>query len=183
MRRLLWPAAAAAMLAGFAGVGVTSTHASAAETHVNCVAFDSNGNPIPSSVVPNCTATQVLKNQTMSFPSANPCNGAPGMLTLAFTNEIFHETVNGAGDIWLTSTDTGAVSFVPLDPSQPSYFGHTVGWFGTSLNKNNAVFHDTQNSTLTGTDGSTITMHLVDHLSFNANGAVNTFSLNGSSCG
>jgi hypothetical protein len=181
MRRLLWPAAAAAMLAGFAGVGVTSIHAAAAETHSNCVTFDNSGNIL--SVVPSCTATQILKNQTMSFPSSNPCTGAPGMLTLAFSNEIFHETVNAAGDVWLTSTNTGAVSFVPLDSSQPSYFGHTTGWFGTSLNKNNAVFHDTQNSTLTGTDGSTISMHLVDHLSVNANGAVNAFSLNGSSCG
>lgn len=181
MRRLLWACAAAAMLAGFTGVGVTAIHADAAETHSNCVTFDNNGNIF--SVVPNCTQTQVLKNQTVSFPTSNPCSGALGTLTLNFSNQIFHVNVNGAGDVWLTGTQTGAVSFVPLDSSQPSYFGHTVSWFGASLNKNNAVVHDTSNATLTGTDGSRITMHMVDHMSLNANGVVNSFSMSRVSCG
>ena len=44
-------------------------------------------------------------------------------------------------------------------------------------------FHDTANARLTGTDGSTIALHMIDHLSFSASGIVNTFSLGGFTCG
>jgi hypothetical protein len=91
--------------------------------------------------------------------------------------------VNGASDVWVTQTETGSVSFAPTDTSQPSYSGHIATWFGASLNKNNAVFHDTFNARLTGTDGSTITAHMVDHMSVSASGMQNTFMLGGFTCG
>jgi hypothetical protein len=175
MRKLL------AVIACFASFGLTSINASAAETHSNCATFDNNGNIV--SVVPNCSETQIVKNQTFSMPSANPCSRVLGILTFNFTNSIFHVTVNAASDVWVTQTATGSISFAPTDPSQPSYSGHIATWFGASLNKNNAVFHDTSNATLTGTDGSTITAHMVDHMSFSASGIQNNFSLGGFSCG
>jgi hypothetical protein len=176
MRKLL------AVIACLASFGLTSVTASAAETHSNCATFGPNGQVL--SVVPNCTQTVVLKNlPPQSMPSNNPCSGVPGTLTFAYTNEVFHVNVNGAGDIWLTQTLTGSVSAIPLDPTQPSYYGHITVWFGASMNKANFVFHDTFNATLTGTDGSTITLHLVDHVSANANGIVNSFSLGGFTCG
>jgi hypothetical protein len=87
-------------------------------------------------------------------------------------NEIFHVTVNGAGDVWLTQTQTGSISFVPFNASQPSYSGHIASWFGGSLNKNNSVIHDTSNARLRGSDGSTVALHMVDHTSFSARGIV-----------
>lgn len=175
MRKLL------AVIACFASFSLTSINASAAETHSNCATFDNTGNIV--SVVPNCSETMVAKNQTFSMPSANPCSGAPGLLTFVFRNAIFHITVNGASDVWVTQTETGSVSFAPTDTSQPSYSGHIATWFGASLNKNNAVFHDTFNARLTGTDGSTITAHMVDHMSVSASGMQNTFMLGGFTCG
>lgn len=179
MRKLMG-ATAAVLVLGFAGFSLSAIHAVAAETHFNCVTFDNNGNI---SVVPNCSETQTLKNQTTAMLSANPCSGTPGVLTEDFRNEIFHVTVNGAGDVWLTQTQTGTISFVPFDTSQPSYFGHIEGWFGGSLNKNNLVIHDTANARLTASDGSSVTLHMIDHTSFSASGIVNSFSLGGFSCG
>jgi hypothetical protein len=175
MRKLL------AVIACFASFGLSSISVSAAETHSNCATFDNNGNII--SVVPSCTQTMVIKNQSQSMPSNNPCSGVPATLTFNYSNTIFHITVNGAGDVWVTQTLTGSASAVPFDPLQPSYYGHITIWFGASLNKNNSVFHDTFNATLTGTDGSTITAHMVDHMSTSASGMVNSFSLGGFTCG
>jgi hypothetical protein len=180
MRKLLGVTASILAFA-LAGLSLSVIDAAAAETHFNCATFDSNGNIV--SVVPNCSETQILKNQTTSMPGANPCSGVPGTLSEDFRNEIFHVTVNGAGDVWLTTTQTGSISFVPFDTSQPSYFGHTEFWFGGSLNKNNAVIHDASNARLTGTDGTTIAMHVVDHMSLSARGMVNTFSIGGFTCG
>jgi len=175
MRRLL------AVLVCVAGFGMTSISASAAETHLNCATFDANGNIV--SVVPNCSQTMVVKNVTVSMPSLNPCSFVPGTLTFVYTNSIFHVNVNGASDVWVTQTQTGSVTFVPTDTTQPSYSGHIAVWFGASLNKNNYVFHDTFNATLTGTDGSTITFHMVDHMSVSKTGMANAFSIGGFNCG
>ena len=175
MRKLL------AVIACFACFGLTSISASAAETHANCATFDNSGNLV--SVVPNCSETQILKDQGFSMPSANPCSGAPGTLSYLFRNAMAHVTVNGASDVWVTETDTGSISFTPANPSQPSYAGHVATWFGASLNKSNMVFHDTFNARLTGTDGSTITAHMVDHMSWSANGMLNSFSVGSLTCG
>lgn len=181
MRRITWAAAAAVTFGGLAGVGATGIQAAAAETHSNCVTFDSGGNIV--GVVPNCSATLTIKNQSLSMPSPNPCSGTPGTVTETLSNQIFHETVNGAGDVWLTSTATGSAGFVPLDGTQPSYSGHTTSWMGESLNRNNAALTETLSITLRGTDGSTISAHMVNHLNFSATGIVNTFSLGGFTCG
>ena len=175
MRKLL------AVIVCLAGFGLASVSASAAETHLNCATFDANGNIL--SVVPNCTQTMVVKNQVVSMPSLNPCSFVPGTLTFGYTNTIFHITVNGASDVWVTQTQTGSITFVPTSASQPSYSGHITVWFGASINQNNFVFHDTFNATLTGTNGSTISFHMVDHMSVSATGMANTFSIGGFSCG
>ncbi len=180
MRRLLGVAASALVL-GLAGFSLAPTHASAAETHSNCLTFDSNGNIV--NAVPSCSETMTLKNQSMSMPGQNPCSGAPGTLSMLVSNQIMHATVNGAGDIWITQTQTGSISFIPTAHSQPSYFGHSTDWFGASLNRSNAVFSNTSNARLRGTDGTTISVHVVGHTSFSATGAMRSFSFGGFSCG
>lgn len=180
MRRLLG-ASASVLLVASATIGITTTQAAAAETHVGCVTFDNSGNI--TGEIASCTQTQIFKDQVTSMSQPNPCNSTvDGVLTEDLTNQVLHTTVNKAGDIWVTSTQTGTVSFVPTDHTQPTYVGHLTDWFGLSLNKSNAVIHGTANATLTGTDGTTITLHLVQHTSFSATGVVNSFTIGGYTC-
>ncbi len=103
------------------------------------------------------------------------CGGtAPGGTLSGTTNAVFHTTVNSAGDFWLTATQEASFTLVPTTGSV-TYSGHAAIWFGVSINKNNAVFLDTFNVHATGTDGSTISLNIVDHLSVSASGQVNMF--------
>src|SRR5215469_17847163 len=94
-------------------------------------------------------------------------------------NGIEHAIINNNLDGWFTSTFEGTVTVVPYtvdsfgipvapDPSVPAYTGHLQTWFGGSFNNKNFVDHDTVNFSGTGTDGSTLGIHLVDHLSVSA---------------
>jgi hypothetical protein len=121
-----------------------------------------------------CTYTLNVQGASQTFPTNVPCidppNGPPtGMLTITF-NAVFHETVDQAGDGWLTTTMEGSLSFIPFDPSRPSYTGHAAAWFGASINQNNAVFDDIFNVTATGSDGSQLSFHVIDHQSISASG-------------
>jgi hypothetical protein len=110
-----------------------------------------------------------------SGPSTNPCTGEPGTITAIATNDVFHVTEftsPGRDEFWVTGTSEGTITFTPDDPSGVSASGHFASWFGESSNNQNDVQHDTFNATLTGSDGSHVGVHMVDHLSTNANGVV-----------
>ena len=158
---------------------IVPTSVGAAETHSNCATFDDQGNVV--SVVPNCSETITGQGQPpQSFPTANPCNGDPGTVTITANRWVFHVNVNGAGDVWVTGTTNGTISFTPDDPSRPSGSGPSTNWFGGSLNNRNMAMTDTFMSVLRSTDGHTITVHGVDHVTFNANGTVTSqFSMGG----
>jgi hypothetical protein len=133
--------------------------------------------PTPCSMGPQpatCTYTNNVHDLTLTSPSNVLCVDPPnGPLTGTVTanyGEVFHETVNQAGDAWFTSTVTGDLSFIPFDSSRPSYTGHFESWFGASINQNNAVFHDTTNNTLIGSDGSHVSFHMIDHMAISASG-------------
>lgn len=157
---------------------VAAAPAGAAEVHVPFCNVD----PITlTGGIPGCSFTQNVHGQVQTFPTSVPCIDAPsppgpatGTLTITF-NAVFHVTVNQAGDLWITSTQEGDFSFTPFDPSRPSYTGHFATWFGASLNKNNAVFHDTFNVHGTGSDGSALTAHFVNHVSMSASGMTLVF--------
>jgi hypothetical protein len=123
------------------------------------------------------TFTQTMHGVTQSFPVGPLCGSPSGTLTET-SNSVFHTTVNTAGDFWLTNTQEAWFTIVPDDPTLPNFAGHYDVWFGVSLNANNAVVHDIFNIRATATDGSgtTITVHLVDHMSISASGQVNIFS-------
>jgi hypothetical protein len=106
-------------------------------------------------------------------------------------NGIEHSIINNAGDGWFTSTFTGMVTvqawtvdpvtgaLVTPDPGVPAYTGHLQQWFGGSFNHSNFVSHDTINFSGTAADGSTFSIHLVDHLSTTPNvaAAPNSFDI------
>jgi hypothetical protein len=125
-----------------------------------------------------CTYTQnihVAQTFPANVPCVDPAMGPPtGMLTID-GNSVFHDTVNTAGDEWLTGTTEGALTFIPFDPKRVSYTGHAQSWFGFSFNMNNSVLHDTLNVRATGSDGSTLTAHIIDHMSISASGITLTF--------
>jgi hypothetical protein len=131
-----------------------------------------------------CTYTENMQGLIQTFQTNLPCvdppNGPPtGVLTTTYS-EVFHVTVNQAGDAWLTSTVTGDLSFIPDDSSRPSYTGHFESWFGESLNLNNAVLQNTANNTLVGSDGSHLSFHMIYHMSISASGI--TFQFDKATC-
>ena len=94
--------------------------------------------------------TQHLSNVVVDQEAtANPCTGASGTLTQIADNAVAHITIltsgPGAGTFWATFTATGTASFVPDDPSQPSYTGKFTIWDGENGNLKNQV------ATFTGT--------------------------------
>jgi hypothetical protein len=172
MRRLI-------MLAFALGVLAIPATASAAEVHVPFCGLD----PITlTGGIPNCTFTATSHGVvTVDTAYVNPCSGVVGTATTT-TNSIVHTTVNGAGDVWVTNTVTSQFTFVPNVSGPPSYHGEMTFWFGASLNKNNLVFHDIGNIVLNGSDGSQITLKILDHLNFSASGMMNSFSVLSFTC-
>ena len=127
----------------------------------------------PASAAPATTSTQ---NMHGAFPPfhVDPTCGAPGGTISGTGNAVFHITVNAAGDVWITTTQEAWFTLTP-DTGTVTYSGHLAAWFGVSLNKNNSVVHDVVNVRATGSDGSLVTINLVDHLSVSASGQVNLF--------
>jgi hypothetical protein len=93
-------------------------------------------------------------------------------------NGVQHINVNGAQDAWFTSTmegpatlvvgtltfdSNGNPSFTP-DTTKPTFAGRLQQWFGGQLNKNNASMSLTVNLQMTGSDGSSLTLHLNAHV-------------------
>jgi hypothetical protein len=108
-------------------------------------------------------------------------------LIVATGNGVEHSIINNNLDGWFTSTFTGqatVTAFLDLGLTQPDtavpvYSGRLTEWFGGSFNASNLVFHDTFHLSLTGTDGTTLSVLAVDHFNTNAsqNGLPNSFSI------
>jgi hypothetical protein len=131
-------------------------------------AFASGGNVV--------TFTTIFHNTTGSFPTANPCSGATGTVTITFNGE-FHVTLNtSTGTGHLTATETGNFVFVPDDPTQPTYTGHFTLWSGENINFQNFQASDTFHQRGIGSDGSVLQFQMNDDLTISASGVTNTFS-------
>jgi hypothetical protein len=91
----------------------------------------------------------------------------------------------------VTGTNTGTITFVPADPTQPAYTGHfaqTFGGSGTLDASTGELVVGEETSTYTvhasGSDGTSITYHEVSHVTVNPNGTVTvTFDRPTASCG
>jgi len=120
------------------------------------------------------TETITVKDASESFTDANPCTGAPGLVTVTY-NGIFHITALDDGTYHITGTETGTFTFEPDDPSQPSVTGRFTIWFGE--NSNQASFNGTFTFRVNGqgSDGSTVRFNGLAHISVSATGTTTEF--------
>jgi hypothetical protein len=115
------------------------------------------------------TQTFTVKNAQFDMgPALDPCSGMSGQVLGTSVNGVLHQTINGAGDFWLTGTLTGASIFVPDSASMPTYVGHGETWFGVSDNNQNGVEHFTFHFQGTAPDGTTMDFHEIGHISTSA---------------
>jgi hypothetical protein len=105
------------------------------------------------------------------FDEPNPCTGAAVVSAEATGNVVMHETFFPTGDeVWATFTETGKVTVV--DSNNVTFTGHFTVWGNFNLNEKNTNNTFTLTIKLSGSDGSTITQHEVQHFALNANGVV-----------
>lgn len=101
----------------------------------------------------------------------NPCSGADLVSVEASGNLVNHVTYFPDGDeVWATFTETGQVTI--LDSNGVTYTGHFTVWGNFNVNEQNANNTFTLTFMLKGSDGSTLTLHEVQHFALNANGVV-----------
>jgi hypothetical protein len=101
----------------------------------------------------------------------NPCTGAPGTLTHTIKG-MTHLTELPNGDHHATTTTTETFTFVPNDPSQPTYTGKSTFRSDDNFNRKTFNLTFTAHSIAVGSDGSRIALHFVGHVTINANGTV-----------
>ena len=108
---------------------------------------------------------------TFQEPDAtNPCTGAPGVATFD-GNAVEHVTYFPDSDeVWATFTETGKVTLI--DSNGVTYTGHITAWGNFNMNEQNSNNSFTLTVMLAGSDGSSITVHEVQHFALNANGVV-----------
>jgi len=124
----------------------------------------------PAAVAAAAAGTETIHfSGTDSRAEQNLCSGAPGTLTIV-SSGVLHTTDPGDGTVRMTGAMTGTVTFVPDDPSQPSYTGHLTERFGGDAN----TFTIADNIVLHGSDGSLGKQHILMHVTANANGTVTT---------
>ncbi|TCO36072.1 hypothetical protein EV652_101963 [Kribbella steppae] len=134
----------------------------------------------PAFGAPPVTETTTQKNLVETFvdivPNSNCVEEGPLYTITTTTNLIMHSTIFDDGREHDTFTQTGTFVAVPLeDPTLPSYTGKVTIWGG--FNANGATVNGTFTFNLhaTGSDGSTINTHQVDHFNARPDGTVNEF--------
>ena len=123
----------------------------------------------PMAAFAQAETTTVHFSGTESAPDVNPCTGAPGTATQTLRG-VSHITELPNGTSHETTTVTGTFTFVPNDPSQPTYTGHATFWDGENFNGKSIAVTFTGHVNVRGSDGSHLTDHFVAHVTINANG-------------
>ena len=113
----------------------------------------------------------------VDFIPTDPCAEEGPLYTITTTsNLVMHETIFDDGRVHATFTQTGTFVAVPLeDPSLPSFTGKVTIWGGFNQNGKTVNGTFTFNLHGTGSDGSTISTHQVDHFNARPDGTVNEF--------
>jgi hypothetical protein len=102
--------------------------------------------------------------------------GAPLYTVTVTSNLVEHETAFDDGRVHGTFTQTGKFSAVPLaNPSLPSYTGKVTIWGGFNQNGTTVNGTFTFNLQGTGSDGSKLSNHFVEHFNERPDGTVNEF--------
>jgi len=113
--------------------------------------------------------TQTVHDVTVTLVDVIPCTGAPATITLTY-NGVFHITTLPGGELWVTFTQTGTVTAVPVDPTQPTLTGRFTVWGNQNVNEQNSNMTFTFTTRLS--DGSVF--HDTAHYTMNANGEITT---------
>ena len=97
-----------------------------------------------------------------TLDATNPCNGDE-VIGSTSSNIVQHETYfTDSDEAWVTGTEED--NFTVVDQGTwVTYTGHATGWFGYSINRQNAEMGFTQTIMARGSDGSTISFHEVAH--------------------
>jgi hypothetical protein len=132
----------------------------------------------PALAQPPTNTTTHEKGLVETFVDVIPtCEDGGPLYTITTTsNLVEHETVFEDGRVHATFTQTGTFSAVPLsDPSLPSFTGHFTIWGNFNQNGSTANGTFTFNLNGTGSDGSKLSIHQVEHFNQKPDGSVNEF--------
>ena len=128
------------------------------------------------SAAPAQTETVTEHGGTETFPSFLPSCTASNPYTITVTyNQVFHTTLLPNGTEHDTFTQTGTFVAVPLISGQPTYTGKFTVWGGFNLNQKTVDGTFTFNAHGTGSDGSTLNNHTVEHFNEVPDGTVHEF--------
>jgi hypothetical protein len=124
------------------------------------------------------TTTTTAKGVVETFVDVVPtCEGGGPLYTITTTaNLIEHETTFADGRVHATFTQTGTFTAAPLqDPTLPSYTGKFTTWGGFNANGSTVNGTNTFSVRGTGSDGSTFSLHEVQHFNQRPDGTVHEF--------
>ncbi len=108
---------------------------------------------------------------TTTFQDFNPCTGELLDIT-GVGNSVNHVTYFPDGDeVWATFTDTFKVTATGT-VTGVVYTGHSTDWGNFNLNERNQNTTFTNTIVVRGSDGSTIKLHDVSHVTYNGNGII-----------
>jgi hypothetical protein len=103
-------------------------------------------------------------------------DGGPRYRITTTSNLVEHETIFDDGRVHATFTQTGTFSAVPLsDPGLPSFTGKFTIWGGFNQNGTTVNGTFTFNLNGTGSDGSMLSLHQVEHFNVRPDGSANEF--------
>lgn len=115
------------------------------------------------------TTTTTHFNGTGSRLDVNPCTGASGTLTETIKG-VTHVTELPNGTRHATTTGVETATFVPDDPSQPTYTAKATFWVGENVNRKISTLTFTAHIKALSSDGSRFTVHFVGHVTINPDG-------------
>ncbi len=130
------------------------------------------------------TQTIRFSGMTQTQPAVNPCSGVPGTLTETVTQGVEHLTTNPDGSYHQSFRITAAITFTPDDPSQPTLTGTTTFGTGQNVTSKTSTLTAAFSGRATGSDGSSVSLHGVVHVTVNADGTTTVdFQMERVSCG
>ena len=138
--------------------------------------------PVAAASTHTVTTTQNF-HVVQTLDATNPCNGDE-VIGPESSNIVQHETYFTTSDeAWFTGTEEDKFTVVD-QVTWVTYTGHATGWFGGSINRQNAETGFTQTIKATGSDGSTISFHEVAHETMLPDGTLSvTFDKVNMTCG